>query len=73
MVVVKGRGYPDVATRDFLAKLSDRTPMLALVDFDPPWDRDHGFDAVRQPSHGARGFRAVCGGAKVAGGWFLGR
>lgn len=38
LVFFKGRGYPDICTRRFLAWLSDQLPqlpMLALVDADP--------------------------------------
>ena len=35
-VIVKGNGYPDVATRELLATLSDTgMPVFALVDLDP--------------------------------------
>lgn len=49
----QGKGYPDLATLEFLALLHTvrpLVPMLCIVDCDP-----HGIDIMRMYKHGSRG------------------
>ncbi|KAK3403361.1 meiosis-specific topoisomerase Spo11 [Sordaria brevicollis] len=51
-ILVTGKGYPDLATRKFLAAIHaarPRLPMWALVDFDP-----HGISILRTYQYGSQ-------------------
>ncbi|KAK3951744.1 meiosis-specific topoisomerase, partial [Pseudoneurospora amorphoporcata] len=51
-ILVTGKGYPDLATRKFLATVHSvrpRLPMFALVDFDP-----HGISILRTYQYGSQ-------------------
>ncbi|KAJ6625886.1 Spo11/DNA topoisomerase VI subunit A [Mycena sp. CBHHK59/15] len=64
-LIITGKGYPDIATRQLVATLSEclprRIPILGLVDGDP-----YGLDILSVYKYGSRGMQHE--GAKLAAG-----